>query len=444
VENTLGGSIHVNYDLMLRHHGKVHILGEHSFRVRHALLALPGVKKEDVKKAMSHPQALAQTDRYLRGLGITPVAAYDTAGSAKLVREQGLRDTAAVASARAAEVHGLEVLDHGIEDDANNFTRFLILGRSACELPEGVDAKTSLVFVPKRNEVGVLHKALSCFASRDIDLSKIESRPFRPGDIELGGHHEAEALTSPKPSGGLTNMAGSGPAAVKRQRLTPAAEAALPLPVAQFEYAFYVDVLAHASSPTMHNAMRHLEELTRFVKVLGSYPKDKLTLPSGSSGTPASRSASTSALLLQPPLVSPLRIAVLGFGTFGQFLARRWVRRGHLVYAQSRTDYSELARTMGVTYADCAADCTADYSELARTMRTPEELISGLPSSSADCPPHQRIAPLIRYVRTPEELIETVPELDVVVLAVSILSFAKVRHADGATDGASDGASDGH
>lgn len=311
VENTLGGSIHVNYDLMLRHHGKVHILGEHSFRVRHALLALPGVKKEDVKKAMSHPQALAQTDRYLRGLGITPVAAYDTAGSAKLVREQGLRDTAAVASARAAEVHGLEVLDHGIEDDANNFTRFLILGRSACELPEGVDAKTSLVFVPKRNEVGVLHKALSCFASRDIDLSKIESRPFRPGDIELGGHHEAEALTSPKPSGGLTNMAGSGPAAVKRQRLTPAAEAALPLPVAQFEYAFYVDVLAHASSPTMHNAMRHLEELTRFVKVLGSYPKDKLTLPSGSSGTPASRSASTSALLLQPPLVSPLRIAVL-------------------------------------------------------------------------------------------------------------------------------------
>ena len=114
------------------------------------------------------------------------------------------------------------------------------------------------------------------------------------------------------------------------------------------------------------------------------------------------------------PQVSPLRIAVLGFGTFGQFLARRWVRRGHLVYAQSRTDYSELARTMGVTYADCAADYSADYSELARTMRTPEELI------------------------------ETVPELDVVVLAVSILSFAKVRHADGATDGASDGASDGH
>ena len=70
------------------------------------------------------------------------------------------------------------------------------------------------------------------------------------------------------------------------------------------------------------------------------------------------------------PQVSPLRIAVLGFGTFGQFLARRWVRRGHLVYAQSRTDYSELARTMGVTYADCAADYSADYSELARTSRT--------------------------------------------------------------------------
>ena len=109
IENTLGGSIHVNYDLLLRYHGQLHILGEHSFRVRHTLMALPGVSKSDIKEAMSHPQALAQTDGYLRAAKIKPVPAYDTAGSAKLIAEKGLRDTAAIASSRAAEVHGLEV-----------------------------------------------------------------------------------------------------------------------------------------------------------------------------------------------------------------------------------------------------------------------------------------------------------------------------------------------
>ena len=158
VENTLGGSIHVNYDLLLRYHGQVHILGEHVHRVRHTMMALPGVRKEDIKKAMSHPQALAQTDNYLRNAGITPVAAYDTAGSAKLVREGGMRDTAAIASARAAEVHGLVVLDSGIEDDSNNFTRFLLLGRARPVLPEDSVLKTSVVFVPHNNEAGALFK----------------------------------------------------------------------------------------------------------------------------------------------------------------------------------------------------------------------------------------------------------------------------------------------
>jgi len=182
VENTLGGSIHVNYDLLLRFHGCVHILGEYTLRVRHTLLALPGVKMSDIKKAMSHPQALAQTENYLRNAKITPVAAYDTAGAAKQIMEEGLRDTAAIASMHAAKVHGLEVLDCGIEDDANNFTRFLILSRAPCNMASRptAAAKTSIVFTPHRNEAGALFKALSCFALRDINLSKIESRPHRP------------------------------------------------------------------------------------------------------------------------------------------------------------------------------------------------------------------------------------------------------------------------
>ena len=103
VENTLGGSIHVNYDLLLRFHGAVHILGEYTLRVRHTLLALPGVQLNDIKKAMSHPQALAQTESYLRTAGIAPLVGYDTAGSAELVVQQGLRDTAAIASIHAAK-----------------------------------------------------------------------------------------------------------------------------------------------------------------------------------------------------------------------------------------------------------------------------------------------------------------------------------------------------
>ena len=389
VENTLGGSIHVNYDLMLRHHGKVHILGEHSFRVRHTLLALPGVKKQDIKKAMSHPQALAQTERYLKDAGIQPSPAYDTAGSAKLVREQGLRDTAAIASARAAEVHGLEVLDYGIEDDTNNFTRFLILGRRPCILPDDCDAKTSIVFVPKRNEVGVLHKALSCFASRDIDLSKIESRPFRPGDIELGGHHEAtDSVLSPRPTPPAAKrprLAGSGSAADAGSAAAGASSAARapaePTKLAQFEYAFYVDVLSEKGAPACRNALRHLEELTRFVKVLGTYPKEALLLPL----------ASNAALTVEasvphahgPPLVSPLRIAIIGFGTFGQFLAKRWVRRGHSVLAQSRTDYSALAASLGVTYVASAAELASafeiDVVVVATSILSFEKVLQSLP-----------------------------------------------------------------
>ena len=99
-----------------------------------------------------------QTDGYLRSSNIIPVPAYDTAGSAKLVVEGNLRDTAAVASTRAAKVHGLQVLEYGIEDDTNNFTRFLILGRQPCSVPQGTEAKTSIVFgdAPPLGVVGLV------------------------------------------------------------------------------------------------------------------------------------------------------------------------------------------------------------------------------------------------------------------------------------------------
>jgi len=127
VENSLGGSIHAVYDLLLRY--RLHIVGETSVAVNHCLMALPGTKLPEVRRAMSHPQALAQVDGYLRRLGVVREAVDDTAGAAQAVASGRLEGVAAVASRRAAELYGLEVLDEDIQDARDNVTRFIVLSR---------------------------------------------------------------------------------------------------------------------------------------------------------------------------------------------------------------------------------------------------------------------------------------------------------------------------
>ena len=213
IENSIGGTIHRNYDLMLHH--ELRLVGEVELPVSHALVVVPGTTLAQVKTIYSHPQALAQCDRFLRGLrGVEVVATYDTAGSAKLVRDRALAGVAAIASERAAELFGLEVVQAGIQDFADNVTRFLVLGRSSTAEDNRIAEadKTTIVFALP-NEPGALFKALSVFALRGIDLTKMESRPIpgRPweylfyADLAVGNHelrcgrapmHLAEFATS--------------------------------------------------------------------------------------------------------------------------------------------------------------------------------------------------------------------------------------------------------
>lgn len=175
IENSVGGSIHRNFDLLVAHH--VPIVGEVEVMVVHQLLALPGTTMDGLKRVYSHPQALAQCERFLRRLsGVEIIASYDTAGSAKLIADGRVGDAAAIASARAGELFGLVPLAASIQDFEDNITRFLVIGRRP--LAGSVPDKTTIVFsLP--NEPGSLFKALAAFALRGLDLTKLESRPIQ-------------------------------------------------------------------------------------------------------------------------------------------------------------------------------------------------------------------------------------------------------------------------
>ena len=224
-ENSLAGSIHRNYDLIVRH--EVHIVGEHHLRVSHCLLGVPETDLDALVEVHSHPQALAQCEHSLTRMGVQRVAEADTAGSARLVLEWNDPKIAAIASKRAADVYGLQILAQNLEDNPHNYTRFLALTTRPADVAnfEDGDCKTSVVFSLK-NQPGALFKALSVFALRDINLTKIESRPI-PG----------------KP----------------------------------WEYMFYIDFAGHSEAANCARALDHLGEMATFLRVLGSYPRHRVT-----------------------------------------------------------------------------------------------------------------------------------------------------------------------
>jgi prephenate dehydratase len=219
IENTLHGSVHENYDHLLQY--DLPIVGETRIRIAHQLIAMPGTRFQGVRQVMSHPVALNQClEFFRRHPQIQKIPHYDTAGSVKTLSLERPEHSAAIASEAAAEIYGGVILRKNIEDDRQNFTRFFLLQKRSARVAQNDRRwKTSLVFVTE-NRAGSLFKAIACFALRDLNLTKIESRPLRG-----------------KP----------------------------------WEYLFYVDLNGHAEGTKVVNALEHLKELTSFLKILGSY-----------------------------------------------------------------------------------------------------------------------------------------------------------------------------
>ena len=217
IENSLEGSISRVYDLLLDSSLKVY--GEIELRIIHCLIANPGAGLDTIKRVYSHPQALGQCRSFLKYLNCELVPTYNTAASVRMVKEEGGIDSAAIASARAADIYGMKIVAREIEDNPNNFTRFFILSRE--DSPPSGNDKTSVVFSTK-DRPGALYESLKEFASRNINLTKLESRPTRQ-----------------KP----------------------------------WEYNFYLDFIGHRKDKMAQEALEGMERSSIFLKVLGSYPK---------------------------------------------------------------------------------------------------------------------------------------------------------------------------
>ena len=222
IENSLEGSISKTYDLLLD--SSLKVCGEIELKVSHCLIANPGVTLDSIKRIYSHPQALGQCQAFIKHLNCELIPTYDTAGSVKMIKEKRITDGAAIASTRAAEIYRMKIINCGIEDNPNNFTRFFILAKE--DAPPSGNDKTSVVFSVK-HKPGALFSFLEELAVKNINLTKIESRPTRQ-----------------KP----------------------------------WEYNFYLDFEGHREDRVPREALEKLQDYTIFIKVLGSYPRAKATV----------------------------------------------------------------------------------------------------------------------------------------------------------------------
>jgi len=219
IENSIEGSVNRTYDLFLEYDLKV--CGEIILRISHCLIAHKGTKLDQIKTVYSHPQALAQCRKFLEQHKLKAISTFDTAGSVKMIKEENMMDAAAIASERAAQIYDMTILEKEIEDTKNNSTRFFVLDKK--DSPYSGQDKTSIIFAAK-SVPGALYQILKEFADRNINLTKIESRPTKS---------------------------------------TP------------WEYHFYLDFEGHRTETKCQQALNSIRDKTIFVKILGSYKAAK-------------------------------------------------------------------------------------------------------------------------------------------------------------------------
>ncbi len=176
IENSLAGSIHENYDLLLTY-PDIKIIGEKQIRIVHNLIALPGTSISEIRRIYSHPQGLKQCARYLETLTeAEKVPYYDTAGSVAFIAREGKREWAAVAGEEAAEAYGMEILKSGIETNAGNYTRFFIVARR--EHPDTERPNKASIVFSTPDKPGALFRCMKTLSERGLNMKKLESRPI--------------------------------------------------------------------------------------------------------------------------------------------------------------------------------------------------------------------------------------------------------------------------
>ena len=218
IENSLEGSVGESNDLLLG--VNLSVIGEVYYRVQHCLIGTGSIG--DIDTVYSHPQALGQCRRFIQEYSLKTIPCYDTAGSVKIIRDLNKKNIACIASKRAAEIYDISVIREGIENNQNNYTRFLVFSKTKNDKIE--NSKTSIVFSVK-HEPGALYRIINEFYQYKVNLTKIESRPNKD---------------------------------------TP------------WQYNFYVDFEGHQDNSSIKEMLQKLRDSTSFLKILGSYPIAKL------------------------------------------------------------------------------------------------------------------------------------------------------------------------
>ena len=218
VENSLEGSIGESNDLLLT--TNLNVVGEIYHRIHHCLIGTGSIG--DIDTVYSHPQALGQCRQFIQENSLKTIPSYDTAGSVKIIKELNKNSVASIASNNAAEIFDVPIIQEGIEDNTNNYTRFLVFSKENNDKTE--NSKTSIIFSVK-HEAGALYQIINEFYQHKINLTKIESRPNK-------------------------NTA--------------------------WEYNFYVDFEGHQDDSTIKDMLEKLRSYSTFLKILGSYPIAKL------------------------------------------------------------------------------------------------------------------------------------------------------------------------